>query len=63
MVIQRLTCQLILATSVCVVTICENPGWRNLVNQEIAKPKNTVLGRPRIFTVAIQAMGSNNTMG
>jgi len=63
MVIQRLACQLFLATSICVVAIGENPGWRDGVNQKIPKPKNTILSRPRVFTVAVQAMDGNNAKG
>jgi len=62
MVVHGLTCQLLLAASICVVAIGENPCWRNLVNQEITKPKNIVLRCPRVFTVAVQAMDCNNTV-
>jgi len=62
MVVHGLTCQLFHVTSICIVAIGENPRWRNLVNQEIAKPKNAVLGCPRLFTMAVQAMDCDNTV-
>jgi hypothetical protein len=62
MIVQRLTGQLFLTTNICIISISKNPGSRNLANQKIPKPKDTVLGCPRGFTVAVQAMDSNNTM-